>query len=210
MGPADLENSSRSYYDKIFTERNRRERGENFQVCSVGISERNTRKRGGKWRARKAVVGGEEEEEPGREWRAAVHRVPLSSFPLPLYFMAKLFWQKNNSISASVQVIVRVLSRDMLDRDFSGKRRVFFIFGQIRIPSIKSNLIFLRATAFFPIPLALIAPVADLVTANENEINEDSAEAEAKRNAPLDSEIVLISSCFVPRRSKQGWIDGYS
>lgn len=71
------------------------------------------------------MVGGEEEEELGREWRAAVHRVPLSSFPLPLYFMAKLFWQKNNSISASVQVIVRVLSRDMLGRDFSGKRRVF-------------------------------------------------------------------------------------
>lgn len=65
-------------------------------------------------------------------------------------------------------------------------------------------------SVFFPIPLALIAPVADLVTVNENEINEDSAEAEAKRNAPLDSEIVLISSCFVPRRSKQGWIDGYS
>lgn len=99
--------------------------------------------------------------------------------PPHLYFMAKLFWQKNNSISASVQVIVRVLSRDMLS---VGKRRVFFFFtfGQIRMPSIKSNLIFLRAIVFFPRPFgALIAPNLN-VTANENEINEHSVEAETK------------------------------
>lgn len=91
LGPADLENSSRSYYDKIFTERNRGERegerGENFQVCSVGISERNTRKRGGKWRARKAVVGGEEEEEhgEGNGERRCTESCPLPPLPSILW-----------------------------------------------------------------------------------------------------------------------------
>lgn len=123
-----------------------------------------------RWAARKRKKPG------GNGKRRCTESCPLSPH---LYFMAKLFWQKNNSISASVQVIVRVLSRDMLS---VGKRRVFFFFtfGQIRMPSIKSNLIFLRAIVFFPRPFgALIAPNLN-VTANENEINEHSVEAETK------------------------------
>lgn len=82
----------------------------------------------------------------------------------------------------------------------------FFTFEQIRMPSIKSNLIFLRAIVFFPRPFgALIAPNLN-VTANENEINEHSVEAETKPSVDI-----LVFRCEAPtkaaRRSKQGWID---
>lgn len=116
---------------------------------------------------RKRNRGGEGMESGGRGRRHS-----------PLYFMAKLFWQKNNSISASVQVIVRVLSR-YARSGFLGKKWRVFTFGQIRNrTAIKSNPIFrdLRAKRF-SIPLARF----DLVT-ERNEINEDRTETETKRS----------------------------